>query len=256
MVRFIGHCKLIDFFRQVLGAFALLILLIADSSSMELPAYCRPLPHFGQYCVNPRSQASPLRTGKIIVYLRGHYEGSGSWPEARWIELAGQAINEFKLTELLEDQLADVVVVSGSSQVPFRQEVYEQLKKELKNIFPSPTPDLPDTKWELFLSAHSGGYVGLSITLQNNAFPIKELWMLDNYYSTREPVINILNTAVKNGLGCRGFITKHNLLRYQTHYAKAGCHVEGTLESEWTVFDHNGSVLPCLKAFSKQARCN
>lgn len=175
--------------------------------------------------------------GRLIIFFRGHFQGTGRVPPSQTIKSALSVIRQFKLKNFSEINQS-IILVTGSSHLSINSKILSQLEFEYK---------------ELYFAAHSGGYKGLGETLKNikpDLIYPKKIIMLDNFYSTQEDFHSLLENSIQEGSHCVGFLTKHNLERYRKYYRHLGCVANGPQG-----FSHSGSVPACLKQFLTENKC-
>lgn len=176
---------------------------------------------------------------ELIVYLRGHWNGSGNIPPERRLESSRQAFAFYGLEELARRRQA-AVLVTGSSWVGVTHDEIESIERSLSTRFE-----------RIVVAVHSGGYVGLEKTLDASVFSrVNRLVMLDNFYFSVDFARRIGGlTAV--GLPCIGYYTEHNQERYETRFKpNAECRVEARDD-----FGHEGAVKRCLARYLDGLPC-
>ena len=156
------------------------------------------------------------KSKKTLVFLRGHYKGSGKLPSSQFMKVAKLAIKQFQLEKLATTKKINILV-TGSSHLGFSPE-------EIQGN-------------HIILASHSGGYVGMWETLE--AFSeeqerIKSIIMLDSWYSTKKAFHQLIDSFK---VPCMGFLTQHNLARYNKYYKPLGCMASGP-----SGYTHSGSV--------------
>ncbi len=169
----------------------------------------------------------------VLVFLRGKFEGNAVVPKEDRERAALQALESFGLKEKAK-QLDAALFVTGSPH-------YGLLKDDIESLA---TRKFVTSDSGLYLASHSGGYMGLWRTLESYESEPKRLlgiFMLDNFYSRKEPFLVLLKSVVGQGVRCIGFLTDHNVERFESLYKKIPCKADGP-----EGFSHSGSVSTCL----------
>lgn len=194
---------------------------------------CQELPGIG--CVYKPPQVRGA--AHVLVYYRGHYRGSDSVGVGERLRSARQALTHYDLKKTV-DHAGMVIVVTGSSNAPVGD---EELRKaeELSGV------DFAD----VYLASHSGGYVGLHLSL-GRLRRVKRIIMLDNFYFGTD-LTELIAGRVQGGAGCAGFATQHNQGRWAQRFA-------GRVRCPVAVYEdpyHDTLVNSCLGHFIVKDHC-
>ena len=177
---------------------------------------CVELPSIGCYYSGaPAGAAVPL-----LIYYRGwvsdtNYPGSGLYGghisgRANLLRSSRAALSFYKLKQLaMEKRIA--VLVTGSSDISVKRADLDRLQAGLGVTF-----------GPVSVAAHSGGYVGLSRSIDTFS-RLDKIILLDPFYSDFSAKIS---AQVRQGAACTGFYTPHNAARYKQFFSGAGCPAE------------------------------
>ncbi len=226
------HChRILPFIKTsfFLGLFVP-FLCLASEAKVE----CVAFKDMGKFCypVSESASGTPL-----LVFIRGLVDGNGQvGPTAARMTAANAAIDAFKLKNF-----ARPILVMGSSHLGLDQASILEIESLYQKY------NLGEFR-QYTLASHSGGYAGLFATLhealdQHIPMP-KSLVMLDNFYSIQPVNTELFKKVLESGVGCGGFLTDHNLDRYQRLYKHPKCTIIGPDGQ-----NHNGSVYPTLVKF-------
>ena len=103
------------------------------------------------------------------------------------------------------------VLVTGSSDISVKRSDLDRLQAGLGVTF-----------GPVSVAAHSGGYVGLSRSIDTFS-RLDKIILLDPFYSDFSAKIS---AQVRQGAACTGFYTPHNAARYKQFFSSAGCPAE------------------------------
>lgn len=203
----------------------LLFLFILFSRALVAADYNCAILKFDEGClITPSVQKVDEQ---ILIYFRGHLDGSGHIPAKDRISSAKQATKFYGL-EKLADSKGISIFVTGSSHIRISQSDLDILK--------------PSSTSEVLLASHSGGFVGLHKSLLTYSQKIHSIYMLDNFYFG-ESLTHKIKDFLNKGAKCSGFFTEHNRNRFQTRFKSIiedkNCPVEKS-------GSHNGHVFPFL----------
>jgi len=224
--------------------FALLNIKNIANANSPVRVDCARFAQFGCHVFHPHDKET---THPLLVFIRGLYNGSSTVPAGTSRQTAARkAISAFAFEKLATKYNIDILV-SGSSHLGVDEELYAKLQ------------EIYGTDFSYFLAAHSGGYIGLFSTLEAAQAgrienPPSKLFMLDNFYSTIPHNHSLFGNYMQQGGACQGYLTTHNLARYQTFYKKYNCQVDG--ENNSAQYNHSGSVNPCLDLYLQSKPCH
>jgi hypothetical protein len=177
---------------------------------------------------------------KLIIYFRGLFEGRSKVPIQKRMESINELENRYKLHSWSIENKTPIYLMSTNYNFITKDQIsklatYMGLSENYKLIFIS----------------HSGGYRGLYHSLNElDDLKLEKLIMLDNFYMDMEWIPTFKN-AMKDGVQCIGFLTKHNLRRYTERFAPSvECRVEGPEN-----FDHLKDVSYCLSKYIQGKLC-
>ena len=184
-------------------------------------ADCVPVKNTGCYFNGaPAGKNAPL-----LIYYRGwlsdiNYPGGGLngghiSGEADILRSARAALDFYGLKRLAQEK-GLVVLVTGSSDIVFTRQDVANLQRELDYVFPA-----------VHVAAHSGGYVGLSASI-DSLDRVDGMILLDPFYSDFAAK---LRPWIRSGASCGGFYTPHNEKRYNDYFSALGCAVESRADA-------------------------
>lgn len=205
-----------------------------QARTVASPADC--VPFQGKGCVYDGGE------GALLLYFRGHLNGSGNitGPE-RILASSRQALESYGIRKAA-DQLGLTALVTGSSHIPVTRKDVERLEAALGRKFPL-----------VLVAAHSGGYVGLSASL--DGLPrVDSLSLLDCFYGSdiQTALASKVAAREEQGAACRGFATPHNLKRYRTYFQPLSrCAVEARPSDA----EHESRVSRCLPHYLAGRAC-
>ena len=191
---------------------------------------CVAFRDMGKFCYPLIATNSP----PLLVFIRGLYQGSGHVESINTRMIAANlALEAYQLNSFERP-----VIVLGSSHLGLDQSSILEIEALYQKY------NLGEFK-QYSVASHSGGYAGLFKTLREalaGHIPMpKTLIMLDNFYSVQPVNIETYQKVLEHGVSCGGFLTTHNLDRYQRLYKNSKCSVIGP-EGQ----NHNSSVVPTL----------
>ncbi len=177
---------------------------------------CAPVKNIGCYFNGaPAGEKAPL-----LIYYRGwlsdtNYPGGGLngghiSGEANILRSARAALDFYGLKRLAQEK-GLVVLVTGSSDINVTRQHIADLQRELGYVFPA-----------VHVAAHSGGYIGLSASI-DSLDRVDGIILLDPFYSDFSAK---LRPWIQSGAACGGFYTPHNNKRYEDYFFTLGCAVE------------------------------
>jgi len=192
---------------------------------------------FAKYGCLVKNSENP--SSKVLIFIRGLYERSGTIPEGPKRKQASMAAITFYQFEALAEEKGIEIFVTGSSHLGIDEYLFKLIKDR-----------------DYSLASHSGGYFGLFESLrfnekENLAKP-QSIYMLHNFYSQVPANLEVLKESLNNNIECLGFLTNHNLDRYKRLYQNLGCKIDGINGGNYS---HSGSVTPCLKNYLEQKSC-
>lgn len=212
---------------RVVAALALFLSLPSISR-----AQCLPFPDKGCYLPGK---------GPLLIYLRGHLNGSGTVTgSAEILASARQAFDSYGLAKTAASKdLA--LLVTGSSHLSVLQSDVAKLEAKLGRRFD-----------KVYVAAHSGAYVGLAPTL-DSLQQVDRVVLLDCFYGTGSLPALASRVARWEGGGaaCTGFLTPHNLKRYETYFKGTRCGIDKRPSDS----EHNTRVPKCLSSYLDGPGC-
>ncbi len=161
--------------------------------------------------------------------------------EKFWIQSARDLIYN-GMMPLSRAEMASSLFVTGSAHLPLTQEEMEQILNAANAKF-------------LILASHSGGYVGMRASIlpisKDYWEKVSAIWMLDNYYGAEGFAQDLKRNFGAEFLRdhCYGFVTDHNMKRYQASY-KSLCP-----QTRTSGVTHTGGVLTCMPKFDQDKTC-
>lgn len=215
---------------------AVLLALAVPGVAAEHP--CKPVPGLGCFY----APASAGNTLPLLVYIRGHHPRLGrDVPPGAWRESSRQAFDDYHLKQVA-DETGHAVFVTYRHDVPANQAAILKLVGASQLSFN-----------RYVLAAHSGGNVGLRLTLAARGVEFERVFLLDLFYFTDTALSR--NIQSKFTGRCLGFITPHGnvMANYETYFRPyaGGCKIEPLPNG-----DHNVAVNRCLAAYMNGAeRC-
>lgn len=227
---------------QVVGTFNAYAQNADNNSQNEINCLSLDSENSGKACLYWPSSDKP---SGLIIFIRGHWRNyQGQVPSSLWPQSAKEALAQYGWRRFVE-KTHWAVVILPSSHLSLSFEDYEKILEQHDWSHEMP----------VWLASHSGGYFGLDQSLKSwplDKWPlIKKILMLDNFYSSNATLINNLKAYVQAGGLCQGFLTAHNLTRYQTYYASLPCPVSGPKGA-----NHDGSVATCLLSSVLFGQCS
>lgn len=200
---------------------------LPDAASVEVPlppppapaaragGECAPVAGVGCfYSGAPAGAAAPL-----LIYYRGwlsetNYPGGGlsggHIGGADLLRSARAALSFYGLKRLADEKRL-AVLVTGSSDIGVTRADLDRLAAQLGAAFTS-----------VSVAAHSGGYAGLSKSLDSFG-RLEKMILLDPFYSDFSAKVA---AQVGRGAACGGFYTRHNAARYKQFFSGSGCAAE------------------------------
>jgi len=171
----------------------------------------------------------------LVIYFRGHNKGRAELANDELFDSASQVAKKAQLAQLAL-KLKVNILVTGSSRIIVTKTLLENYDFD-----------------KLYLAAHSGGYYGLWKTLEDKTlFPhLKKLIFLDSYYSESKQFHQLIADLSNNDIPCVGYLTEHNLKRFNRHYKNLGCTKNGP-----EGFQHSKDVNRCLSQFIQGNECH
>jgi len=223
-------------------------LLSQDAPAMAVPLPLAPAPEApkSEECVEIPSigcyySGAPAGAAvRLLIYYRGwvsdtNYPGSGLSGghisgRTDILRSSRAALSFYKLKQLaVEKRIA--VLVTGSSDISVKRSDVDRLQAGLGVAFGS-----------VSVAAHSGGYVGLSSSIDSFS-GLDKIILLDSFYSDFSSKIG---AQVRQGAACTGFYTPHNAARYKQFFSGIGCRAEARTSPD----DHEHYVpASLLKSF-------
>ena len=177
--------------------------------------------------------------GGLLIYLRGWWgQYRGSVP-ARMRTVSARTIFREVGLQRVADRSGLTVLVTGSSDVAVLDADVKALERAARRKFS-----------RVAVAAHSGGFVGLEATLQDLPAIVRVV-MLDDFYFDREPLTGLIAARVGSGAKCTGFVTTHNLDRWQKRFKPfVECPVDVFADDE-----HTAAVGRCLGSYLDKTTC-
>ena len=179
----------------------------------------------------------PGKQAPLFIYYRGwlsesNYPGGGLYGgkitgEANILRSSRAAFTHYELMRLASEK-GLVVLATGSSDIAVKQADIENLQRELGYDFP-----------RVYVAAHSGGYVGLSASI-DSLKRVDGIILLDPFYSDFSAKIL---PRTQSGTSCTGYFTPHNKARYQKWFSGLKC----SFDESTTDKNHDPWVVPSLE---------
>lgn len=177
---------------------------------------CVELPSIGCYYSGAPAGAAV----RLLIYYRGwvtdaNYPGGGLYGghirgRVDILRSSRAALSFYKLKQLAMGKRI-AVLVTGSSDISVKRTDVDRLQAGLGVTFGS-----------VSVAAHSGGYVGLSSSIDTFS-RLDKIILLDPFYADFSARIG---AQVRQGAACTGFYTPHNAARYKQFFSGAGCRAE------------------------------
>lgn len=198
-------------------------------------------------CVYKRKYLTNNFSDTLVIYFQGHWGGyRGVVPLNMRDKSIKHTINYYEIDKTYEKQL-DPILISASSDAGF---TVDEINAALK------AASLPKNA-NIVLSSHSGGYVGLIKTLKYldkkpYEFKIKKIIMLDNFYFSSYDS-TLIKSFTDKGVECNGFLTEHNLSRYNQRFANQISNQDCLIDVKE---DHFSTVNKCLFQYINNDHCD
>ena len=193
---------------------------------------CVPFPDKGCY-YDPGIKAAEA---PLLIYLRGHLGGAGVITgQDAVLASARQAFEKYGLRSAAQAQ-GLVVLVTGSSHLAVLRDDVARLEGLLGRRVGS-----------VAVAAHSGGYVGLSKSL-DSLQRVDRVVLLDNFYGD---VAGMAGKVARAGAPCSGFYTPHNRARFK-NFTGAACAIEAAASDA----EHDPRVGKCLPSYLAGEACD
>lgn len=198
---------------------------------------CHPFPGVGCWFVPDGVTGDP----PLLFYIRGHHPKYGAAvPEAQSLASSRQAFEESGLGPIAE-ATGHALLVTYKSAIPATPARVREFAKQTGFTFS-----------KLVVAAHSGAHDGLGRTLDAGT-PIDRLVLLDIFYPRSKVLAVKIAERFPTPGRCAGFVTTHNLKRYEDVYQpllKDNCPVEPFENA-----DHTPAVARCLASYMAGDRC-
>jgi hypothetical protein len=177
--------------------------------------------------------------GGLLVYIRGWWgQYHGHVPAKLLTASARSVFKEAGLRKTADDR-GLAVLVTGSSDVAVNETDVRAVERALGRPFAF-----------VWVAAHSGGYDGLTASLADLR-PAGRIVMLDDFYFPKAPLADMVRARALAGAKCTGFVTRHNLDRWNERFRPfVPCPVD-VFENE----DHTPAVARCLAAYLDKTTC-
>lgn len=207
---------------------------------------CVPVDKVGCFYAPPGAGPNP----PLLIYLRGHYgELAGSVPGSQSLASSREAFDRYGLGETAR-QAGYAVLATYRSGLQVTERNLQDLGARTGLAFP-----------RRVVAAHSGGYVGLGLTL-DNGLAFERLILLDSFYSGSPALAQKIQTRLPFG-ACRGFYTPHRTRRRDGSYydneanfrANFAPHATGCAVDRLEDGEHNSGVNRCLAAYLRGGPC-
>lgn len=215
-----------------------LLLLAAAASTAPAPSrVCQPFPEVGCWFVPDGITGDP----PVLVYIRGHHPlYKADVPPKEYLASARQAFEESRLGPVAE-ATKHVVLVTYKSGVVVTEAHLEKYRRMTGFTFS-----------KTVVAAHSGAHDGLG-KLLDKGLRVDRLVLLDMFYPRSRVLAGKIAARFPEPGRCAGFVTAHNLARYEKVYAPligAACPVDSFDDD-----DHTPAVGRCLASYLAGPNC-
>lgn len=224
--------------RLLLAATLALLASVAHAATPARPGrVCQPFPRVGCWYVPDGVRGEP----PLLIYIRGHHPvHRATVPVSEALASSRQAFEESRLGPVAEAS-GHAVLVTYKSAVAVTEAQVREFERMTGFTFS-----------KIVVAAHSGAYDGLERML-GARLDIDRLVLLDMFYPRSKNLAVKIAARFATPGRCSGFVTAHNLKRYDEVYKPVlgdNCAIE-----EFPDSDHTPAVARCLASYLAGPRC-